>query len=282
MPSSRILTRSASKKISGIDRLERPVLPRGDLLQDGVGHRAERPIDEQQGDGALRGELREGTAAPLVAIENVIQMRAWHGYARLIDDLRVLGYHVEPMVLDAQLWCPAAAAPAVRPRPGAGTTKTGSRYIDGSRAAASILDPPGTWPTTPLRRPGRAAPTLERADRAIAALGTGEPFLIVYYGTDASGGWQRIDRPLRTLTTLDRFGLVTWVDGEPRLRMLQVPELKRAMGFGDGYDLAGIGLGATGSASSATASPRLSWRRWSGRSPAIGPGPSTIPWRSAP
>jgi hypothetical protein len=38
---------------------------------------------------------------------------------------------------------------------------------------------------------------------------------------------------------LDR--LVTWARGEPFLRMLQVPELMRAMGFGDGYDLAGIG-----------------------------------------
>jgi len=34
---------------------------------------------------------------------------------------------------------------------------------------------------------------------------------------------------------------VTWADGDPWLRMLQVPELKRAMGFGSGYDLDGIG-----------------------------------------
>ena len=29
-------------------------------------------------------------------------------------------------------------------------------------------------------------------------------------GSDGAGGWQSLDRPLRTLTTLDRFGLVTW------------------------------------------------------------------------
>lgn len=40
-----------------------------------------------------------------------------------------------------------------------------------------------------------------------------------------------MDRPLRTLTTLDRFGLVTWEGREPMLRMLQVEELRRAMGF---------------------------------------------------
>ena len=59
------------------------------------------------------------------------------------------------------------------------------------------------------------------------------PFLVVYYGSDGAGGWQSLDRPLRTLTTLDRFGLVTWERDTAMLRMLQVPELKRAMGFDD-------------------------------------------------
>jgi hypothetical protein len=66
---------------------------------------------------------------------------------------------------------------------------------------------------------------------ALQALGKQKPFLIVYYGSDAAGGWQSLDRPLRTLTTLDRFGLVTWKEGVPFLRMLQVPEIMRAMGF---------------------------------------------------
>jgi DNA (cytosine-5)-methyltransferase 1 len=79
--------------------------------------------------------------------------------------------------------------------------------------------------------------TLERADKAIAELGAGVPFLIVYYGSDGSGGWQTLDRPLRTLTTLDRFGLVEWDDGKPTLRMLQVPELRRAMGLTKGFKL---------------------------------------------
>ena len=53
----------------------------------------------------------------------------------------------------------------------------------------------------------------------------------MYYGSDGAGGWQRLDRPLRTLTTLDRFGLVTWEGSEPMLRMLQVDELRDAMGL---------------------------------------------------
>jgi hypothetical protein len=47
----------------------------------------------------------------------------------------------------------------------------------------------------------------------------------------------QVDRPLRTLTTLDRFGLVKWHGPEPTLRMLQVPELRRAMGFPDSFRL---------------------------------------------
>ena len=62
-------------------------------------------------------------------------------------------------------------------------------------------------------------------------LGKSVPFLIVYYGSDGAGGWQSLERPLRTLTTLDRFGLVTWQGREPMLRMLQVDELRRAMGL---------------------------------------------------
>jgi hypothetical protein len=49
--------------------------------------------------------------------------------------------------------------------------------------AASILDAAGTWPARPLFTPRRAAATLERAQRGIAALGEGVPFLVVYYGS---------------------------------------------------------------------------------------------------
>jgi DNA (cytosine-5)-methyltransferase 1 len=88
-----------------------------------------------------------------------------------------------------------------------------------------------------LFKEGRAAATLARARAAIASLGEGKSFLIVYYGSDKAGGWQTLDRPLRTLTTLDRFALVEWEGGEARMRMLQVPELKAAMGIGEAYRL---------------------------------------------
>lgn len=172
-----------------------------------------------------------------VILENVVQMREWHGYDPLIGKLEKWGYGVTPQVLDAAdfgvpqtrrrlfLLCRRGVAPAPVPVPAGGRRKSARSFIDLGKK----------WPSRILRLPGRAEATLARADRAVAELGDGEPFLIVYYGTDGAGGWQPLDRPIRTLTTLDRFGLVTWRKGIPYLRMLQVDELRTAMGFAASY-----------------------------------------------
>jgi DNA (cytosine-5)-methyltransferase 1 len=68
-------------------------------------------------------------------------------------------------------------------------------------------------------------------------MGQESSFLLVYYGTDGCGGWQRLDKPLRTVTTVDRFALVEPGATGHRMRMLQVSELQRAMGFKGDYQL---------------------------------------------
>jgi DNA (cytosine-5)-methyltransferase 1 len=173
-----------------------------------------------------------------MVLENVVHMRGWHGYDPLVKELERLDYFVRPQVLDAVdfgvpqtrrrlfLLCDRERLPT--------PVRLPRRRV---RVAREILDPEGKWQTRALYDPKRAAPTLRRAERAIAELGKGVPFLIVYYGSDGSGGWQSLDRPLRTLTTLDRFGLVTWQGAKPMLRMLQVPELQRAMGLGADFRL---------------------------------------------
>lgn len=174
-----------------------------------------------------------------IVLENVVHMRAWHGYSPLISDLETLGYNVRPQVLDASdfgvpqsrrrlfLLCDRFGLPA----------EVSARSRRRLRLADEVVQLDGAWPSKPLYTDTRALGTLARAERAMNELGKGVPFLIVYYGTDGSGGWQPLDRPLRTLTTLDRFGLVTWAGKKPMLRMLQVPELIRAMGFGKSYRL---------------------------------------------
>lgn len=72
----------------------------------------------------------------------------------------------------------------------------------------------------------RGKNTIARAERAMAKLGEDEPFLLVYPGSDAPGGGQRLNAPLRTVTTLDRFASVRRNRHGHEMRMLQVPELK--------------------------------------------------------
>jgi DNA (cytosine-5)-methyltransferase 1 len=174
-----------------------------------------------------------------LVLENVVHMRPWSRYQELKLSLQHLGYQLAEQVLDASDF----GVPQTRRRLFlVGDRERVPRLVmkkhRGRRASAkSVLDRAGTWASVPLRRKGRAKDTLSRAKRAIAELGDGTPFLLVYYGSDGSGGWQPLTRPLRTITTIDRFALVQPGELGPEMRMLQVPELKRAMGFEDDFVL---------------------------------------------
>jgi DNA (cytosine-5)-methyltransferase 1 len=174
-----------------------------------------------------------------LVLENVVHMRPWARYSELCDALRSLGYHVAEQILDASDLGVAQTRRRLfivgdrEKPPGLVTHEHPGRR----RAAKSILDAPGTWETSKLFAKGRARGTVERAERAFRALGRDASFLIVYYGSDGSGGWQPLQRPLRTITTIDRFALVEQEKDGPVMRMLQVPELKRAMGFADDFKL---------------------------------------------
>nr|CBA30136.1 hypothetical protein Csp_C22040 [Curvibacter putative symbiont of Hydra magnipapillata] len=95
--------------------------------------------------------------------------------------------------------------------------------------ARDILDPDDRWKFTPVFTKKRAKNTVARARNAIATLGDDAEFLIVYYGSGGDRSWQTLDEPLRTVTCVDRFALVRKLDGEWKMRMLQVPEIARAM-----------------------------------------------------
>lgn len=167
-----------------------------------------------------------------IVMENVLYMRPWSRYPELVQELQCLGYFVREHVLDAtQFGVPQkrrrlfvvcgleGEPPDLKPR------------SQSRPSVRDILDPDSEWEMTPLFRKGRASDTRARARRAISELGDGKPFLIVYYGTDGCGGWQRLDRPLRTVTTVDRFALVRPSKNGHMMRMLQVSELRRAMGL---------------------------------------------------
>jgi len=174
-----------------------------------------------------------------IVLENVVHMRPWTRYAELIIQLRQLGYCVREQILDAS----AFGVPQKRRRlflmcdlkeqPASVEPPSKQRSIP----VSAVLDDWECWRMTPLLGNGRARGTLARARRAIQELGPRQPFLIVYYGTDGCGGWQPIDRPLRTVTTVDRFALVKPTARGHVMRMLQVPELMRAMGLDSRFEL---------------------------------------------
>jgi len=168
-----------------------------------------------------------------LVLENVVHMRPWSRYGELTESLSDMGYNVKEFVFDASEFGVAQKrrrlfivcdledeVPDIKPPKR--TTK---------KVARDILDKPGAWETSLLYSPKRAKPTIERAERGFSELGKKASFLLVYYGMDGCGGWQRLDKPLRTITTVDRFALIAHGDEGPEMRMLQVSELKRAMGF---------------------------------------------------
>ena len=168
----------------------------------------------------------------------MVQLRTWNGFDTLLEGLREQRYRIRIDKLDASEF----GVPQTRRRLFVICDRERdvppiSRSRKPAPPASSILRLDGVYKSRPLYSERRARATLERAERAMVALGKKVPFLIVYYGSDGSGGWQSLDRPLRTLTTLDRFGLVTWEGSEPMLRMLQVEELKAAMGFPKSFRL---------------------------------------------
>lgn len=165
-----------------------------------------------------------------IVLENVSGMRRWDGYQELIEELGE-HYYLRAQMLDAADF----GVPQTRKR----LFILGDRLCkpakvvgnQGKRDASIILDDPSVWKARPAFGGRLSENTIARVNRGIEELGSQKDFLVVYYGSDRAGGWQPLDRPIRTLTTLDRFGLVRWIDGVATFRMLQVPELRRAMGY---------------------------------------------------
>lgn len=176
-----------------------------------------------------------------IVVENVIQMKYWKRFMEWYDELKLIGYNLNSGVLDAQYYNTPQSrrrffivgdlkANPVLPKPREKTKRTVYSILGHGE-----LGEGETWNFSLLHKPKRANATIKRAKRAIKELGDGAPFIMVYYGTDGAGGFQSLNRPLRTITTLDRFAYLRKNGHGYEMRMLQPPELAAAMGFPDSH-----------------------------------------------
>lgn len=162
-------------------------------------------------------------------VENVPEFMQWALFPAWAQALTALGYAISPTIIDAA----DHGVPQHRRRLFIVLSRSRCPMeLDLPRRAhmpaAGIIDwSAGKWSS--IDRPGRSAATLNRIANGRAA--HGDRFLTAYYGSERGG--RSIDRPIGTITTRDRWAVI---NGD-KMRMLNVAEARRAMGFPDDYAL---------------------------------------------
>ncbi|WP_279153545.1 DNA cytosine methyltransferase [uncultured Pseudomonas sp.] len=199
--------------------------------------RGAKPRSEESRDTAFQVIRYASVMKPRwITLENVVHMKPWARYDELKEELARLNYKVHEQIIDSSHFGVAQRRRRLfmiaelngQPQKVEPLNPTYLNVWD-------ILAPEGTYKMSPLRTERRAKDTLKRAERAIAEVGEHKAFLIVYYGSDGAGGWQKMEEPLRTITTVDRFAYVRPTPDGHMMRMLQPDELRRAMGFPASY-----------------------------------------------
>lgn len=176
-----------------------------------------------------------------IVVENVTSMRQWDAFEEWWLALEAIGYHLRDISLRSdQFGVPQSrrrmfVVGDLKREPNLPEVPSNTEVATIGQVIEQLGSLGHEWPAAHLDSRKRAQPTLDRIDRAFAELGKKTPFLVVYYGSDAAGGWQPLDRPLRTITTIDRFALVAPNGKGHTMRMLQPLELAAAMGFPTDY-----------------------------------------------
>jgi len=164
-------------------------------------------------------------------VENVPAFTRWALFPAWCAALHALGYSIAPHLVDAA----DLGVPQHRVRVLIVLAK--SQFPLELRLpqrphvpASTIIDfNSGSW--SPIEKPGRSAATLRRI--ANGRRQYGERFLAPFYGSGSGLTGRSLARPIGTITTRDRWALI---DGN-RMRILTIPESRRAMGFRDSYRL---------------------------------------------
>ncbi len=217
--------------------LDPTTLPAHDLLLASpscTGHSRARGKEQPHHDAARATawcviRVAEAQSPRAIVVENVPELLRWRLYRAWRMALTDLGYRISEQVLDAA----DAGVPQHRRRLFVVATRTRRPIAVPQPAEAHVparecidLDA-GPW--TPV------ASWCERTRARIAAgqREHGDDVLIPYYGSERGG--RSLDRPIGTLTTVDRYALVRGDVG----RMLTVREMLRLSSFHSDYPLRG-------------------------------------------
>lgn len=167
-----------------------------------------------------------------IVIENVVSMKRWSRYAEFKQGLETFGFKIREQTLNAARFGVGQSRRRLFLLCDRDRQPIATQTLEGAAPkVSSFVNVNSDYRWSPLHTKRRAKATLERADRGIKTVGENKAFLVVYYGSDGGGGWQKMDRPLRTITTVDRFAVVKPSPNGHEMRMLQVPELQFAMGM---------------------------------------------------
>lgn len=196
---------------------------------------AERPHhDAQRSTAWAVVSCAEYHREEVVLVENVPDFVRWSLYPSWLDAMQRLGYSVAPHIVDAAdhgvpqnrerlfLVCTRSERPLMLNLP-----KRPHVGVD------SVIE----WDAfdwSPIDKPGRSPATLRRIEAGRKQFGS--RFVAPFYGSGSGLTGRSITRPLGTLTTRDRWAVI---DGD-RMRMLQIPEAQKVMGFPEDYKLPAI------------------------------------------
>lgn len=201
------------------------------------GHSPARGVDQPHHDesritGNAVVDFLEKTLPRAFIVENVPEFLKWGLWPNWLAGVRYLGYEPTINILNARdfgvpqervrLFVTAVRGKRISPVPVPHRKPV---------PVSAILDDDA--PMSLINKPGRALATLARI--AAGRKRFGSRFLIPYYGSGSGETGRSIDRPVGTITTRARWALV---DRE-RMRMLNIPEVKRAMTFPASYRLLG-------------------------------------------
>ncbi|MCF2909958.1 DNA cytosine methyltransferase [Pseudoalteromonas sp. DL2-H2.2] len=164
-------------------------------------------------------------------VENVTEFLNWTLYPSWLDAMKRLGYSMAEYTIDAA----DHSVPQHRKRAFLVFTRSKNpielKLPERQHVPVhSVIDWDGfKW--SKVYKPGRSPATIARIENGRRRFG--HTFAAPYYSNGSGKTGRCINRPLGTVTTVDRWAVVRGDE----MRMLQPSELKRVMGFPDDYIL---------------------------------------------